>query len=376
MKSTIRRKIVVPGCIATLIVAMASAYCGAAFVPSSIRGFLLVLVIGLVAALVVGAGLRILLTHYETLPALSTLAGLQQKDLTYIVKDLPEGEVGDVGRALNGRNAASRVLFANLGGNAERIASGSVELSTTAEEMQKTSNEIAQVCERQQQGMAQVTSAMSDLSDLIGQAKDGVADSQARTNQSADFAREGVGVGQNASNSIEEIQATTKRMSKAVSVIREIAAQTNLLSLNAAIEAAKAGELGKGFAVVAEEVRKLADRSAEATKEIIILIAEVDEAVTAGFESVGTCVEMLTSIGDDLTALVASSAQVTETLESQVGTCGVVRGHIKATTVDIEHSVSASAEMSATVGEIARTATDLAEVAEGVANYLGAYKTK
>jgi methyl-accepting chemotaxis protein len=74
--------------------------------------------------------------------------------------------------------------------------------------------------------------------------------------------------------------------------------------------------------------------------------------------------------------LVASSAQVTETLESQVGTCGVVRGHIKATTVDIEHSVSASAEMSATVGEIARTATDLAEVAEGVANYLGAYKTK
>jgi methyl-accepting chemotaxis protein len=264
-------------------------------------------------------------------------------------------------------------MLQNLAANSGRFQSGSSELHAGAGEMQRTAEEISQASQRQREGMAWVTGAMEGLAELISQVQAGVEDSQMRTEQAVAFSQEGAGAGQEAARAMEAIQNATGRMVKAVAVIQEIAGQTNLLSLNAAIEAAKAGELGKGFAVVAEEVRKLADRSAQATQEIRTLIEEVDRVVAEGSEAVSTSVETLEAIGGDIASLASASGEIVAALKTQVVTCEEMRGQVKNTTGDFEQSAAATQEMAAALAEVARTAADLAGLADGFSTQVTCY---
>jgi len=163
-------------------------------------------------------------------------------------------------------------------------------------------------------------------------------------------------------------------MAQAVRVVNEIADQTNLLSLNAAIEAAKAGEQGKGFSVVAEEVRKLAERSAQATREIQDLIREVDASVDQGGQTVQHSVESIRIIHTHIESLAANFQGISEAMRQQATTGAEVRGHVEGTNQEIERTSSASVELAATVEEIVHTAGELAKVAEGLTARVGRYR--
>ncbi|GLH72289.1 energy taxis-modulating methyl-accepting chemotaxis protein with Cache_1 sensory domain [Geothrix limicola] len=338
------------------------------------RSLLLAILIAVVlgGSLLYGAilMLRRVLIH----PLQSLLDGIRRNDLTLQLQNLGDDEMGELGQAFNASSARFREIFRGLSLESDRVASGSTEMSATAEEMRTTSGEIAMVSERQRNGMSSIAEAMDNLSSLIARMQEWIEASRSRTGLAVHAAQTGSQSGEATAGAMTAIREATVRMGAAVGVIQGIARQTNLLSLNAAIEAAKAGAQGKGFAVVAEEVRKLAEQSAQSTLDIKRFIEEVDAAVSRGEETVTGSVDALTKIREHINALAVEVERLHGAVVEQIGMRVEVERHVQATNLDTERSSAASIELAASVAEMAKTATELANVSENLAHAVSSYK--
>ena len=180
--------------------------------------------------------------------------------------------------------------------------------------------------------------------------------------------------GQVVAQSMDEIQAVMKQIVNAVLVIQEIANQTNLLSLNAAIEAAKAAEHGKGFAVVAEEVRKLSERSNAAATEIEGLTRQTTQAIAGGMASVQANLQSLDAIRKRIAGMAQHIRRIGDVAEGQAATTNQINGTMGETTLGLSQNAAATHQLSATVHEVAKTSEDLARVAEGLQQVVGGFK--
>ena len=158
-------------------------------------------------------------------------------------------------------------------------------------------------------------------------------------------------------------------------MIDEIAFQTNLLALNAAVEAARAGEAGKGFAVVAEEVRKLAERSGSAAKEIATLIEASDTAVAEGRGTVTQTVEVLGGIRDHIGQVTSMALEIGAALEEQARTSNEVAQQVEEGARRASENASASTQLSATVQSLAETSDRLAATADGLQALTAQFRT-
>ena len=181
----------------------------------------------------------------------------------------------------------------------ENVASSSAKVAGSADETRATSLQLAESAEHQAQEIAGVSAAINEMAITIDQVSSNSAESAAVAERSVSIAKNGTQVVRNTIEGMdtirEQIQDTSKRIKRLgessqeigdiVSLINEIAEQTNILALNAAIQAAMAGEAGRGFAVVADEVQRLAERSATATKQIAGLVktiqSDTNEAVSS-----------------------------------------------------------------------------------------------
>jgi methyl-accepting chemotaxis protein len=170
----------------------------------------------------------------------------------------------------------------SVGGGAEEIASASDDLSRRTEQQAASLEETAAALD-------EITATVKRSAEGAKQASSVASTARADAQKSGEVVREAV-------SAMDEIENSSKQITQIIGVIDEIAFQTNLLALNAGVEAARAGDAGKGFAVVASEVRALAQRSAEAAKEIKTLIATSSAQVVRGVKLVGETGEALVGI--------------------------------------------------------------------------------
>jgi len=307
-------------------------------------------------------------------PLRMLVAGLRESDLSKHIQVSTRDEIGEAAQAFNTYNGRMRETVVTIGGFADRVASGSVELAATSQEMARAVHDIAKVSEDLKGAGEKVTQAMAELNRNVDATRERTLQTGTQSEEAVQDTARGAEAGQGAAQGMTQIQDATSQVFKAVQVIQDIARQTNLLSLNAAIEAAKAGTLGKGFAVVAEEVRKLAERSRIAALEIAQLNQRTQDAVAGGVDGMNTSLANLETIRGRITGIAESIRQIAALSASQAGTSHDVAKRMDQTASQLAQNASATQELAATVQEITKTSEDLAGVAEGLRQVVGAFK--
>ncbi|MDR3684242.1 MAG: methyl-accepting chemotaxis protein [Geothrix sp.] len=288
-------------------------------------------------------------------------------DLRDRLDELRRDEFGRMGASFNHSMSRFAGLLRALQDTSTQVASQSTELSVTAAEMNRATAEIARFSETQRRDSELTASAMTEFAASIQQVALNVRSSETQTGGMRREAEVGASEGEASVEAMRAIREANQKMVQAVKVIQEIARQTNLLSLNAAIEAAKAGVHGKGFAVVAEEVRKLADRSAGAAREVGALISQTEEAMARGGETVASTVRTLVTLKDSALLVARAIQEIGAATEEQTRTSDAVARQVEEGAQGMERSSAATTELSHTVAEVQKTAEELARASEGLA---------
>ena len=280
--------------------------------------------------LLIGCGVGIVIARSITSAVAVMLAMIQEIAANNLaVADMEvtsQDEIGKAGIALNQMKNNLREMIQSIAGTAEHVASASEEISSSATQQ-------AQGAETQKDQTSQVATAMQEMSSTVLQVSENSNKAAESSRQAAETARHGGAIVEDTLNKMraiaESVGATARKMEelgkssdqigRIIGVIDDIADQTNLLALNAAIEAARAGEQGRGFAVVADEVRKLAERTTTATKEIAQMIKNIQDetktavaAMEAGTKQVEDGVNSTSQAGDSLKEIIQMSEQVGE----------------------------------------------------------------
>ena len=345
-------------------------------VASAIRGGVMALLVGVVIALVASFFLaRRISRRLEG--SVEIARRIASGDLTGRV---PPGSNDEVGRLVTALGEMQNELRATIG----KTVKGAMEISNAAQGLNQTVKQMESSVTVQSSASSaiaanveQLTVSINHVSDSTGDAARWAADSDVQATSGretverlvAEIHRVSEVVG-DAARKIGELETESERISNIVGVIKDIAEQTNLLALNAAIEAARAGEHGRGFAVVADEVRKLSERTAQSTGEISRMVASIQEStrqvvqgIESGVDAVQGSVENAKQAGETIAHLQEEARRVAEI----VGDVANALQEQSAASTDVARKVEDIAthaeETNAAANETARAAELLDRVA-------------
>ncbi len=300
-----------------------------------IIGVVLLLIAGAVTTIAYFVGRGIADPLVRSVDFAETVAG---GDLTARIDLDQKDEIGLLAGALTGMAVRLREIVSHVQTAGANVAAGSQELSSSAQEMSQGASQQAASAE-------EASASMEEMTANIRQNADNADETEKIARKSAQDAQE-------SGEAVDKTVTAMRRIAEKISIIEEIARQTDLLALNAAVEAARAGDNGKGFAVVASEVRKLAERSQGAAREISELSRySVDVAERAG--------KMLTALMPDIRKTSELIQEISVSCNEQNSGADQINKAIQQLDEVIQQNASASEEMASTAEELSSQAEQL-----------------
>jgi methyl-accepting chemotaxis protein len=312
----------------------------------------------LVLALVIGTGVTLIVARSITKPLASVIADadyiVKNNDFTREVVIQSNSEIGDAARAFNRLLTQQRAFIGNtlasankIADIARRVSSTSGQVSISAESQSGAASAVAATIE-------QVSCSIDETSHSASQAEQTVLRTREDSGRALTVTHETMGDISKIVSSIAEssskvgvLAENSLAISNIINVIKEIADQTNLLALNAAIEAARAGEQGRGFAVVADEVRKLAERTTQSTQEIGNLIGSIQTQIEV-------TVSAMSQASEQSERIVAKSREAEQSLENIARGNGEVSSRVQEIALSIREQSKAVQSISHNMEQIAQ----------------------
>lgn len=272
-------------------------------------------------------------------------------------------EVADVGASLNHMLEQFGTTVTSIHACSSKVAQSAGRLTQSMAQIGAAAQRVASSAESQQVITEKLASATTELSASISQTERAIQDCQARASKTVEATEEGEKARQSVVNAMGEIQKTSDNVDVAVRIIQDIADQTNLLSLNATIESARAGEMGKGFAVVATEVRILAKKSADAAKKISAMTEQSRKAVIVGTGKVEATSRALHTIEKQTQDLNEVLKEIAQAVNEQAQTGNDAAQQVEHTSGEAAKNSESSISLSTTVREIEHSVVELETIA-------------
>lgn len=327
-----------------------------------------------------------------------------------------KSEFGTLSRSVQTLNNNTRNLIRQISGTSHQLAASSEELTASAEQSAQASTQVAISINHVSTGAEKQMTLVTTATEIVGHISNGieqvatkseiVSNTVEKTSQAANAGENAVEQAMNQMVVIEqktietsavigELESKSLEIGQIVDAIASIAGQTNLLALNAAIEAARAGEHGRGFAVVAEEVRKLAEQSEVAAKQISELIRDVQlktnnavafmnqgktevttgsQVVNLAGESFRSIIKMIREMSKEIREITAAIEDVSVESQHVVNSVRQIEVESKITASEAQSVSAATEEQSATMEEMAASSQILANMAEDLQNAITKFK--
>ena len=344
------------------------------------RNMLIFSVFGFIISVILG----IFISRIISKPVIEVVTNIDNADLHSQFNSVRKDEIGDLQRSFDKFVLSIKDTLIQVSEASAAVASASTEISSSTEEMaagaQEQSSQAAEVAtavEEMTKTLGETNGNIRKVSDGAKSAKDGASEGGAVVEDTIKGMKRISDVVNQSADQVKVLGASSEKIGEIVSVINDIADQTNLLALNAAIEAARAGEQGRGFAVVADEVRKLAERTSKATKEIASMIKQIqsdtNQAVASmdkGTEEVGKGISLAEKAGQMIQGIVGSAESISDMVSQIAAASEQQASASEQISKNVEAISTVTQESASGVQQIAKTAEDLNRLTENLQQIL------
>lgn len=324
---------------------------------TNIQHVIIIMIVVAVCAVFIGILVAWLLTRQMTRQIRHNLTLAEQiakGDLTCVIEPQSTDELGRLTMAMAVMNDRLREMITQIKESVSHVANASSEISVG-------NIDLASRTEEQAAAVVETAASMEELTSTVKRNAENAREASKLAVVAAEHARSGGSIVWDVVNTMGSITESSKKISEIINVINGISFQTNILALNAAVEAARAGEQGRGFAVVAGEVRALAQRSANAAKEIADLIKESVDRVHAGADmanKAGSSMEQIVSSVTNVSGIMSEISDASDEQSRGIDQIGKAVTELDATTQQnaalVQESSAAASSLEEQAGQLAR----------------------